>query len=121
MKKDLLTLFICLFSFFSCDHTYEYTYEVTNESDSEVKIDLKASRFDSSYLVGTNDTKILFVKEHGVEAQNGPYFKDVSYDLDEFIVTKDRTLISKKDYLDNSSWIYNDGWYRATITNEEFE
>lgn len=121
MKKDLLIPFICLFAFFSCDHTYKYTYEVTNESDSEVRIDLESSRFDSSYLVSTNETIILFVTEHGVEASNGPYFKDVAYDLDEFIVTKDRTLISKKDYLDNSSWIYSDGWYRATVTNEEFE
>ena len=105
----------------SCDYVYDYTYQVTNSTDSEIKIELVTHSVDSTYLISSNETKILFVTDHGVEGSKGPYFEDVSFDLKEFLVTKADTLSSTRDYLANSSWNYNDGVYKTTITEEEFK
>jgi hypothetical protein len=114
-------LILSVLSLTSCDYAYDYTYEVTNDTDSEVKIKVQTFRIDSTYSISANETQILFVTDHGLEGSKGPYFEDVAEELDEFIVTKNDTLISTKDYLDNSSWNYDDGLYHTTIENNEFE
>ena len=114
-------LIISMWFLASCDYAYDYTYEVTNDTDSEIKIKVKTFRIDSTYSVSANETQILFVDDHGLEGSKGPYFEDVAEELDKFIVTKNDTLISTKDYLDNSSWDYNDGLYHATVDDNEFE
>ncbi len=123
-KKEILKKFIyitlILIFIVSCDYMYDYTYEVTNNSDSNIKIKLKTFNLDSVFNVNQNEIKILFITHHQVEGSDGPYFKDVSFDLANFIVSKNDTIFSKKDYLNNSSWQYDNGFYRTTITNEEF-
>jgi len=99
----------------SCDYAYDYTYEVTNDTDSEVKIKVQTFRIDSTYSISANETQILFVTDHGLEGSKGPYFEDVAEEINVFVVTKNDTLVSTKDYLDNSSWDYDDGLYHATI------
>lgn len=123
MKLNKLTLIIILpvLLLVSCDYSYEYTYQVTNNTDSKVKIKVKTYQFDSIYSIAADETQILFITDHGIEGSKGPYFENVSHDLDEFIVAKNDTLISSKDYLDNSSWKYDDGLYQATIEENEFE
>ncbi len=123
--KRFIYTFLILFFIVSCDCMYDYTYEVTNNSDSNIKIDLtidyKTFKLDSVFNVNQNETKKLFITDHFIEGCNGPYFLDVSFDLDKFIVSKNDTIFSKKNYLENSSWQYANGFYRTTITNEEFQ
>jgi len=105
----------------SCDYVYNYTYEVTNSTDGEINIELKTQSIDSVYSVSKDEKKVLFITDHGVEGSKGPYFEDVSFDLKIFTVTKSDTLKSTRNYLSNSSWTYNNGLYRTTITLEEFK
>ena len=127
MKKNkdrrnlFLIVLLAILTFISCDYVYDYTYEVTNKADSAIQIELNTLRIDSTYVIGVNETKILFITEHGLEGSKGPYFDDVSADLDKFIVTKNDTLISSKNYLDNSSWTFYEGIYSTTINNDEFK
>ncbi len=121
INKLRLILIICICSLISCDYIYDYTYKVTNDTNSEVKIKVKTFRIDSTYSISANETQILFVTDHGLESSKGPHFEDVANELDKFTVTKNDTLISTKDYLDNSSWNYDDGLYYATIEDSEFE
>lgn len=122
-KKNIkiIAVLIAIFSLSSCDYLYDYTYQVKNETDSQLSIELKSHMIDSVYMIGANETKILFITDHGVEGSKGPYFKDVSFDLKRFVVTKDDTLVSSKNYLVNSSWNYDNGLYSTTVNNEEFK
>lgn len=123
MKVNKLGFILILSVWFlaSCDYAYDYTYKVTNDTDSEVKIKVQTFRIDSTYSISANESQILFVTDHGLEGSKGPYFEDVAEELDEFIVIKNDTIISTKDYLDNSSWNYDDGLYHAMIEDKEFE
>lgn len=117
----LILLILTIFSLSACEYAYDYTYQVKNETDSELKIELKTFRIDSIYTIAVNETKVLFITDHGIEGSKGPYFDDVSVDLDKFIVTKNDTLVSSKNYLDNSSWNFENGLYSTTINNDEFQ
>ena len=120
---DRLSYFFCCIALalVSCDHTYQYTYEVTNNASSKVVIALRPIRSDSAYTLSSGETEILFVTDHGVEGARGPYFEDVRFDLDQFSVMRCDSVPSTKNYLDNSSWTYNNGLYRAIIEDSEFE
>ncbi|TRX61666.1 hypothetical protein [Carboxylicivirga sp. M1479] len=120
-KFGLLLLLLIGLSMAACDYLYDYTYQVTNDSDADITIELKSFQIDSIYIIPVNETRVLFITDHGVEGAKGPYFEDVTMDLDEFIVVKDGTLTSSRNYLDNSSWDYADGLYSTTINNEEFK
>ena len=117
----LIVLFVISMSLSSCDSLYDYTYQVKNETDSEVKIELKTFHIDSIYTIGVNETKVLFITDHGVEGSKGPYFDNVSVDLKKIIVTKNDTVVSSKNYLDNSSWFFDNGLYYNIINNDEFK
>ncbi|MDD2306749.1 MAG: hypothetical protein PHP53_18760 [Prolixibacteraceae bacterium] len=117
----LIFLFLIIMALASCEYAYDYTYQVTNNNESEVKIELKTFRIDSVFTIEANETKILFITDHGVEGSKGPYFDNVTIDLDKFIVTKNDTLVSSKNYLDNSSWNFDNGLYSTTINNDEFQ
>lgn len=104
-----------------CDYGYDYTYKVTNDSDFDVKIELETFRFDSTYFILAHERKTLFTKSHGAEGSKGPYYDDVANDLYKFVLTKNDTIFSTRDYLENAAWEYNDGLYHATIESEEFE
>jgi len=123
MKLNKLGLFLIfsVLSLTSCDYAYDYTYKVTNDTDSEVKIKVQTFQIDSTYSISANVTQILFVTDHGLEGSKGPYFEDVAEEINEFVVTKNDTLVSTKDYLENSSWDYDDGLYHTTIEDIEFE
>jgi len=125
MKKIINYLVIVFFA--SCDPVYDYTYEVTNFTYSEIEVIMKTSfrvSLESKVeiiKINWDETKVVLVTSHGVEPSEGPYFKDVTWDLDSFVVMKNNIVLSNKDYLDNSSWTYNNGFYRTTVTNAEFE
>lgn len=122
MKNSEMTLlFLSIISLNSCDYSYHYSYQVKNDTDSELKIELKTFQIDSTYTIAMNESKVLLITDHGIEGPKGPYFEDVSFDLDKFIVTKDDTLISSKNYLDNSSWNFDNGLYSSTINDDEFK
>jgi hypothetical protein len=124
--KKLIGLFV-LFYFTSCDPVYEYTYEVTNSANAEISIYLKRNHYSTLedkvevFFIGRNETKIVLTSTHGVEPPDGPFFDDVTHDLDSFEVVKNTTEISNRDYLDNSSWSYENGQYSTTVTNDEFD
>ncbi len=120
MKNSQLFVFAAIIALSSCHYKYDYAYQVTNNTDSEVKIELKSRYIDSSYIVSAGETKILFVTTHGYEGPKGPYYVRVLFDLYEFKLSKDTFLISTKDYLDSSSWKFNEGLYSTEIYNSEF-
>jgi hypothetical protein len=117
----VLAFFLAIFSLSSCEYVYDYTYQVKNETDSEISIEVKAHMIDSIYTIGVNETKILIITDHGVEGSKGPYFEDVSSDLQSFVVTKDDTIASSKNYLANSAWNFNEGLYSTIINKDEFK
>lgn len=104
-----------------CDYAYDYSYTVTNKSDGQIKVYVKTLRIDSTFLILKDSTKVLFIDDHGIEGSKGPYFDDVTVDLDDFKVTKNDTLISTRDYLKNDAWTFKDGDYSTTVTNDEFK
>lgn len=104
-----------------CEYVYDYSYTVANKSDGQIKVYVKTFRIDSTFTILKDSTKALFIDDHGIEGSGGPYFDDVTGDLDDFKVTKNETLISKRDYLKNDAWIFQDGDYSTTVTNDEFK
>jgi hypothetical protein len=115
-----IILALVLFTFSSCEHFYNYSYEIENKSSSEIIVELTTFKGNVKYIIEKDEKKIIFKTDHGVEKPNGPYFKDVSSDFKKCIVSKNDTL-SNKNYLDNSSWSYLDGHYKAIVQDDEFE
>lgn len=103
-----------------CESVYYYSYTVTNKSDGQLNVYVKTSRIDSTFFIPQDSTKTLFIAHHGVENGMGPYFNDVTVDLDDFRVTKNDTLISTRDYLKNNTWTFKNGNYSTTFTEDEF-
>lgn len=104
-----------------CEHTYEYSYTVTNQSDGQIKISVKTFGVDSTFSIPKDSTKLLFSRWHGLEGNKGPYFHDVKLDLVRFSVTRNDTIKSTRDYLNNDAWTFNKGNYSTTVTNDEFK
>lgn len=119
MRTNLFILGLLLI-LSGCEYAYDYSYTVTNKSDGQIKVYVKTFRIDSTFIVLKDSTKILFVDNHGIEGSKGPYFDDVTVDLNDFKVTKNDTLISKRDYLKNDTWTFKEGDYSTTVTNDEF-
>jgi hypothetical protein len=117
MKK--LMFFLMIFIFVSCEYFYRYSYEITNETDTNVIIELETYKGFSEYIIGINETKIIFKTDHGIEKYGGPHFGNVCKDLRKCIVMKNN-MLSNKNYLDNNSWDYIEGRYKAIIRNDEF-
>ena len=118
--KSLFILLGLIVIITSCEYAYDYSYTVTNKSDAQIKVYVKTFRIDSTFNISKDSTKTLFVDDHGIEGPKGPYFDNVTEDLDNFTVTKNDTLASTKDYLKNESWTFKNGDYSTTVTNEEF-
>lgn len=104
-----------------CDYVYDYSYTVTNKSDTQIKVYVKTFRIDSTFLILKDSTKVLLIDDHGIEGSKGPYFDDVTVDLDDFKVIKNDTLISTRNYLKNDAWTYKDGDYSTTVKDDEFK
>ncbi len=104
-----------------CEYAYDYSYTVTNKSDGRIDVYVKTFRIDSTFQIQKDSTKTLFIDDHGIEGSKGPYFADVTFDLDGFIVFKNDTLKSTRNYLKNETWIFKEGDYSTTVTNDEFE
>ena len=104
----------------SCEYSYSYSYIVTNKCDAPINVNIKTFKEDSVYEIGVNESKVLYVTEHGIEGSKGPYFRDVVMDLDVFLVEKNDTLKSNKDFLENDRWSFNKGNYSTTIINDDF-
>ena len=122
-KKHIPIVFITLLLLIGatgCEYSYGYSYVVTNKSDAQIKVNIKTFKEDSVYEIGVNESKVLYVTEHGIEGSKGPYFRDVVMDLDVFLVKKNDSLKSKKDYLENDSWNFHKGDYSTTINNDDF-
>jgi hypothetical protein len=118
MKYKLcLLLFTC--TFMSCEYVYNYKYIVTNATDKPIEVSVKTYLKDSTFVILKDSVKIVISKGHGIEGSRGPYFQDVKEDLYLFTVTKDK-LLSKKDFLKNSSWRFEKGDYSTQISNEDF-
>ena len=103
----------------SCEYGYTYSYSVTNSCDTTVDIHLKTYKIDSVFKLTKDETKILYMTDHGVQSSKGPYFSDVNQDLKIFTVTKGQVQ-SNRDYLKNDNWSFEKGVYSAIITNDEF-
>jgi hypothetical protein len=103
-----------------CDYAYDYSYTVTNKSDSQINVYVKTISIDSTFSIAKDSTKKLFIGHHGAEGSKGPYFDNVTVDLDSFKVTKNDTIMSTRDYLKNDAWTFTNGDYSTTVTNDEF-
>lgn len=122
-KKIIGIGFICfglLTGASSCEYSYDYSYTITNKSDDTIKVTIKTNEMDSTIKIGLDESKVLFVTDHGVEGSEGPYFRDVLMDLDVCLVQKADTLKSKHDYLENDSWSFHQGDYSAIVNNKDF-
>jgi hypothetical protein len=104
----------------SCEYSYDYSYKITNETESQIKVYVKTFRIDSTFQISKDSTSILFVKDHGIEGSKGPYFDDVTVDLDSLTVTKDDAIRSTRNYLENDAWTFKEGVYSTTVTDDEF-
>jgi hypothetical protein len=104
-----------------CEYAYDYSYTVTNKSDGQIKVYVKTFRIDSTFSIAKDSTKKLFIDDHGIEGSKGPYFDNVTVDLDNFKVTKNDTIMSTRDYLKNDAWTFKNGDYSTTVTNDEFK
>lgn len=109
----------------SCEYSYEYSYKVTNKSDSEIYVNIKTFRIDTTFFILKDSSKVLVTSNHGNEGSHGPYFENVKIDLDKFIVTKNDNVKSNRDYLMNDAWTFTKepsfkGLYSAIVTNDEF-
>jgi hypothetical protein len=118
--KPLFTLIGLIVIMTSCEYAYDYSYSVTNKTDTQIKVYAKTFLIDSAFNISKDSTKTLFIGDHGIEGSKGPYFENVTVDLDNFTVTKNDTLTSSKDYLKNESWTFKKGDYSTIVTNEEF-
>ena len=123
MQKNILVWGVVLLA--SCEYGYFYSYEMTNEAHFVISVELSTIKGDFNYIIDKNETKIVLETEHGIESRNGPHFRDVSYALKKCIVSRNDT-VSKKIYLDNSSWEFvkmnnGKGIYRTTIKDDEFK
>ncbi len=119
--KNAIWILVLFLALTSCEYSYDYSYEVTNKSDTEIKVYVKTFRIDSIFVISKDSSELLFIKDHGIEGSKGPYFDDVTHDLDLFEVTKNNTLKSKRDYLKNEAWAFDKGKYSTVVTNGEFE
>jgi len=119
--KTIFTIFGLTLLMTSCEYGYDYTYTLTNKTDSQIKVYVKTFRIDSIYTIAKDSTEILFITDHGIEGSKGPYFANVTEDLDKFTVTINETSVSKRDYLKNESWTFTKGDYSTIVTNNEFK
>lgn len=87
----------------SCEYSYDYSYKLTNKSDSEISVNIKTFRIDTTFFILKDSSKVLVTSNHGIEGSHGPYFKNDKFDLDKFIVTKNDYVKSNRDYLMNDA------------------
>lgn len=120
MKHLKLLVFITiLISCASCEYTYSYRYVLTNTTDSVISVHIKTYKTDSLYQVQSGEKKIIYETEHGIEGSKGPYFQDVNEDFNQLSVSKG-SLISNRNYLSNSSWLFEKGEYATSVLTTEF-
>lgn len=119
--KTYLFILGFLLIMWGCEYGYDYSYTVTNKSDGQIKVYVKTFRIDSTFSIPKDSTKKLFIANHGIEGSKGPYFENVTVDLDSFMVIRNDTSMSTRNYLKNDSWNFTKGDYSTTVTNDEFE
>ena len=117
--KKLIIIICTMFIVTSCDYCYIYRYVITNDTESCIVVDLETYNESVKYVIEKHETKIIFETTHGVQGSGGPFFKDVSFDLEKCVVSSNDT-ISNKNYLHNSSWIFVNGKYETIVTDDEF-
>jgi hypothetical protein len=118
--KNRFVIFGLMLLMVSCDYLYDYSYTVTNKTDAQISVYVETFEIDSTFIISKDSTKILFITSHGIEGAKGPYFDNVDVDLKSFTITKNDTLKSKRDYLDNASWTFSNGNYYTDVSNDEF-
>lgn len=118
MKTNLFLLGLLLI-LTGCDYVYDYSYRVTNKSDGQIKVYVKTLKINSTFLIQKDSTKLLFIQQHRI-GSNGPHFRDVYDDFEVFTVTKNDTLESSRNYLENDAWTFEKGDYSIIVTDDEF-
>lgn len=119
--KKLIAILGMIVAMSGCEYSYDYSYTVTNKTDAQIKVYIKTFRIDTTFLILKDSTKTLFVDDHGIEGSKGPYYDNVTVDLNKFTVTKNDTIISTRNYLKNESWAFGNGDYSTIVTDVEFE
>jgi hypothetical protein len=125
-SKKLLLFPLIVFLLSSCDCVYNYTYEVENQSSSTIKVKWEASDFVGmgpldSLEIEPGNTSALFSTGHGIEpCRTGPFFRDVNQMFIAITITKDDTIVSKLDFLENAQWNFDDGLYTAAVADSAF-
>lgn len=122
MKRIFLIVLCIIFS--SCDYYYSYEYIVQNDSSSQITVELFAQYhpiLDTVYRIESNQSLQIYETIHGNEGAGGPFFDDVSKDLTRLVIKKNDTLISNRDFIQNSNWLFTEGMYLTIITDIEFE
>ena len=120
--KQFLAVFACML-ISSCDYVYDYQYIVQNKSRSEIVVTLSATNFpqlDTIYFISTNQNILIYETGHGIEPAGGPFFDDVKNDLSEIVIKNIDSVMSNRNFRENSNWDFNGGTYSTTITDADF-
>ena len=121
MKYIKLSIYFSLFILVAaCSYSNEYSYNVINDSDYEIEVVLESPYLDSTYTIMSKGSRRVLIYYSRSGGKNGPIFHDVKEDLSALIISNSDT-ISSVNYLNNSTWSFQEGYYTTTVRNEIFE
>lgn len=121
--NKISTLILILFSLIisACSYSYTYSFELINKASYTVKVDFETNDIDTTYTIDANQSKVILISPGGREGRGGPFYSDVNTFITSLTIGMNDSLYSTKNYLDNNSWDYNEGYYSAVITDSEFQ
>lgn len=107
----------------SCERGYSYNYHLSNSTDTIISVYFKTSSIDTNYLLRPKESKLIYSTFHGLEGVSGPFYQDVKFDFDSFVV-KRGTKQSSKNYRSNHLWTFekkdDTALYKAVVNKAEF-
>lgn len=120
MKLRFIAGLALLLGITGCDPVFEYSYEVTNHSHDEIRVTWRHEGRDSAVTVAPNQSLLMYQTDHGIETGDGPHFESLRKTFDTLYITRLDGSPTKRNYLEDSLWEFNNGLYRAEVSNEDF-
>jgi len=112
---------IVVVGFSSCEYFYDYTFEVRNTSSDTIAVTVRQMGGSETILIRGEESVIVHTEQGGPEGCCKPSDKDMLRVFDGFEVRRSDAEVSKRDYLSSDAWFFNDGVYRAYVTDAEFQ
>ena len=127
MKSQVLSGWFCLSLLTGCDCVYTYRFEVRNATSASIEVSFSANDKDSVATIEGEIAVVLLMTEGrvrgclGDEPNGGIPEEEVADLIDAVRVRKADGSFSSRDYLSNDAWFYDNGIYRAYVTDAEFD